>query len=235
MALVDRIGKLFWSLRKAVGVTELVVKPDADSLPTASPTLDSGSGAAAIAHPNGSLWLRTDGVPEARIGGAWEAVLTAGQTQALSGAQTLTNDGTGTGAVALRFGATATEGLEITVYDEVLTPAAVETAVLTVPAGSVILGVQTNVETALTAGGTSVTMSIGTAADPDKYGTHGSDTLAQNAKIDTIPDWAVLSSGEAIVITAAATGGTADGDTAFSAGTVRARVVYAALNSLDDA
>ena len=89
---------------------------------------------------------------------------------------------------------------------------------------------------ALVAGGTSVTLSIGTAADPDKYGTHSSDTLAQNEKIDTIPDWAAgLAASEQMVLTAAATGGAADGDTVFSAGSVRVRVVYYFPNSLDDA
>lgn len=145
-------------------------------------------------------------------------------------------EGAGTsGKVIRRLGASTTEGLETLVFENTISPNAVETAVFTVPAGAVILAVQANVETALTGGGTTVTFALGTTGDPDKYGYPGSDTLAQNAKIDTIPDWAVLSSAEAIVLTGAATGGTADGDTALTVGSVRVRIVYEALNSLDDA
>lgn len=143
--------------------------------------------------------------------------------------------GTGTGDIVARLGASATEGFEVRVYEATISPAAVETNALNVPAGAVLLSVQTNVETALVAGGTSVTLSIGTTDDPDKYGTHATDSLAQNQKIDTVPDWAVLGSSEQIVLTAAATGGASDGDSAFSAGAVRVRIVYLALNSLDDA
>lgn len=152
----------------------------------------------------------------------------------IAGAETLTAD-SATGAVALRIGASATEGLEIKVVDKTVSPSAVETAVFTVPAGAVILSVQGNCESALTGGGTTVTWALGTAGDPDKYGYPGSDTLAQNSKVDTIPDWAVLGSTEPIVLTGAATGGTADGNTALTVGSVRVRIVYATLNSLDDA
>lgn len=140
-----------------------------------------------------------------------------------------------TGAVAARIGPSATEGLEVVVVDKTVSPAAVETAVFTVPAGAVILSVQGNVETALTGGGTTVTYSIGTAADPDKYGTPASDGLTVNTKSNSIPDWAVLGSAEAIVVTGAATGGASDGNTALTVGSVRVVIVYAQINSLDDA
>lgn len=152
----------------------------------------------------------------------------------LDGVQSLTND-SATGAVALRVGATATEGLELVVVEKTISPNAIETAVFTVPAGAVIHSVQANCEAALTGGGTTVTWALGTAADPDKYGYPGSDTLAQNSKIDTIPDWAPLASAEPIVLTGVATGGTADGDTALTVGSVRVRIAYWQLNSLDNA
>lgn len=131
-----------------------------------------------------------------------------------------------------RSGVSAPEGIHREKLEVYLEPTAVETAVGTVPAGAAIRSVQTNVEVLLVAGGTSVTLSIGTAADPDKYGTHSADSLAKDQKISTIPAWAVLAAAEPIVITAAATGGNADGDTAFSAGKVRCVVIYDDINDL---
>lgn len=142
--------------------------------------------------------------------------------------------GAAAAAVAARFGASATEGLEVRVIDETSAALAAVSTDLTedVPDGAVILAVQGNIETAAVAGGTSVKVGIGPVADPDKYGiTSG---LTQNLKIDIIPDWAVLSGAEDIQINACATGG-GIGDTAFSAGVVRVRIVYLALNSLDNA
>ncbi len=155
--------------------------------------------------------------------------------QTLSASQLLTAATDTLGSVIQRIGATATEGLETFVYEETVSPAAVETNLIETPAGAVIRSVQANVETALTGGSTTVTFAVGTVSDPDKYGYPGSDTLAQNAKVDTIPTHAILGSAEQMVLTGAATGGTADGDTALTVGSVRVRVVYDVLNSLDDA
>ncbi len=145
--------------------------------------------------------------------------------------------GAAAAAVAQRFGATATEGFEIKVIDETVSGfTGAKTFDLTedVPAGAVILSVQGNIETAVTAGGTSVKVSIGLAGgDVDKYGKTG--TLAQNQKIDTIPDWAVLSGAEDVEIGIVVTDGSTLGDTNASAGAVRVRIVYAVPNSLDDA
>jgi hypothetical protein len=150
-------------------------------------------------------------------------------------------NGTGTGDVVERLGGSATEGLEKRVYQQTVSPSAIETNLINLPAGAVVLSVQGNVEVLLVAGGTSVTWSIGTAADPDKYGTQGNpgaaaDSLLQNSKSSFLPAWAMIGAGgEQMVLTAAATGGAADGDTAFSAGSVRVRVVYYAVNDLDNA
>lgn len=148
----------------------------------------------------------------------------------------------GTDAAGLegaKISPTATGGLLTMVVDKTVAPAAVETAVFTVPAGSVIRLVQANVETALTGGGTTVTWSLGTAADPDKYGTAGSptaaDSLAQNSKDNWVPIPAQLTSAEPIVLTGTATGGATDGDTALTVGTVRVVIVYDTYQSLANA
>lgn len=191
-----------------------------------------------VATDLGALGVKVDVINEstAAAGVTVDGVLLkdSGIVVPLAGALQLRREGTGVGNVALRIGPSSTEGVEVIVFENDISPAAVETAVVTVPAGAVILAVQSNVEAALTGGGTTVTHSLGTAADPDKYGTPAADSLAQNAKIDTIPDWAVLSAVEPIVLTGTATGGAADGDTALTVGTVRVRVVYLALNSLAD-
>lgn len=153
-----------------------------------------------------------------------------------SDANLFSNDGGATGAIAMRFGATQTEGLEVRVYEATLNPNAIETAALNTPAGAVILSVQANVEGALTAGSTTVTWSIGINGTVDKYGTvTGGDGLTQNGKLDTIADWAVLGGAEQMVLAGAITGGGTAGDTALSVGSVRIRVVYLMTNSLDDA
>jgi hypothetical protein len=147
--------------------------------------------------------------------------------------------GTGTGDVLQRLGGTVTEGLELRCYEDTVAPAAVETNLINLPAGSVVLAVFANVESALTGGGTTATWSIGTAADPDKYGTAGyptqADSLAKNSKSSWMGTWAFLTSSEQMVLSAAATGGAADGDTALTVGSVRVRVYYYAVNALDDA
>jgi hypothetical protein len=141
----------------------------------------------------------------------------------------------GTAGDIVQYIGGASEGMHLVVFDAVISPAAVETAVLTVPAQSVVMSCQANVATALTGGGTTVTFGVGTAGDPDKYGAPAVDGLTQNTKLNFIPAYAFLTGPEAVVLTGAAAGGTADGDTALSVGTVRVRVVYWTLNSLDNA
>ncbi|MDP3936852.1 MAG: hypothetical protein Q8R92_01805 [Deltaproteobacteria bacterium] len=150
--------------------------------------------------------------------------------------------GAATPAVALRFGATVTEGLEIKVYDETieLTNAVFTDTTLAIPAGAVILSVQANLEAVITGDttGDNLLAAIGigiNGGDEDKYG--NTTDLTQNQKVDTIPDWAV-NGGETISIF----GLQADGNTAatekFTGGAgqnVRVRVVYAVTNSLDNA
>lgn len=140
--------------------------------------------------------------------------------------------GTGTGDVISRIGATATEGVELRVYEATVSPSAVETNLINMPANSRIIAVQSNVQTALTGGGTTDSYGVGTAGDPDKYGS--SATLTQNSKTDYLGDGTVLTASEQMILTGTASE-TADGDTALTVGSVRVRVVYEAINSLDDA
>ncbi len=141
--------------------------------------------------------------------------------------------------VALGLGATAAEGLNISIIDEVvdLTSAGAKFKALTnqVPAGAVILSVQANIQTLAVAGGTSVKVGIGAhAGTTNTYG--NTSALTKNLKIDTIPAaWAVLASALTLDVCACASTATGLGDTNFSAGTVRVRVVYLARVSLADA
>jgi hypothetical protein len=120
-----------------------------------------------------------------------------------------------------------------------VSPSAVETAVFSVPAGSVIRLVQGNVQSALTGGGTTVTWSLGTAGDPDKYGTAGdpspADSLAKNSKSSWAATPTHLTAAEPIVLTGCATGGAAEGDTALTVGSVRVVIVYDTYESLANA
>jgi len=147
--------------------------------------------------------------------------------------------GAAAAAVALRFGAAASEGLEVKVIDEtvVLTNAVETDLTETVPAGAVVLSVQANLETAVTGDGTGddglTKVGIGLTADPDKYGK--TSALTQNAKIDTIPDWAVLAAEETVTVKACDDNGDAVTEKFTADGEVRVRIVYAACNSLADA
>lgn len=141
--------------------------------------------------------------------------------------------GAAAAVAALRLGQTATEGWELKVLDEdVVIPSAVASVDLTedIPDGAVILGCQMNLETIVTAT-TAVKVGLGIAANPDLYGITAS--LLKNVKTNLIPDWAVLSGAEDILIYAVDTGGSAAGT--IDTGTVRVRIVYLALNGLDDA
>lgn len=156
----------------------------------------------------------------------------------IAGAQTLTAGATAA-AVAQRFGATDTEGAEIRVIDETVTLTNAASTDLTnvVPAGAVILSAQANLET-LVVGDASgddglVKVGLGTSGDPDKYGLTAD--LTKNAKIDTVPDWAVLASSEQLGLYAVDTSGDAVTEKYVGGETVRVRVVFLALNSLDDA
>jgi hypothetical protein len=149
------------------------------------------------------------------------------------------DQGSAAGVVAMRFGATATEGLEVVVVDEIVTLTnAVETNLTnTVPSGAVILSVQANLET-LVVGDASgdnllAKVGIGVTADPDKYGI--TSALTKNLKVDTLPAYTVLSSAETVTVKAAKTDGSAATEKFVAGGLVRVRIVYLKTNSLDNA
>jgi hypothetical protein len=123
---------------------------------------------------------------------------------------------------------------------ETLSPSAIETSMTTaIPAGSLIRAVIANCQTALTGGGTTVTWSVGTTGDPDKYGSAGyptqADSLAQNSKSNWVGAEQITTSTEQIVLTGAATGGAADGDTALTNGSVKIMVIYDTFDAMPNA
>ncbi len=144
----------------------------------------------------------------------------------------------------------AGEGIKTVVSDSTVTLGAVAgVAILTIPAGSHVLSVQANVAVLAVAGGTSVKIGVGFDADPDAYGLTGS--LVQNQKIDTFmknydllldtsPGFTARGNSvqwtrEAIALKAYPCNSSGDiGDTGFTAGSLRVRVVYQVCNSLDD-
>ena len=157
-----------------------------------------------------------------------------------------TGAGTGTGDVIERIGATTVEGMEVRVLEVTLSPAAIETAILTLPTNHVVDSVQANCQSALTGGGTTVTWGIGITGDVDAYGTVGmpTDSLAKNGKLNAIGIKAAgagASIGQfsattvALKLIGAATGGTSAGNTALTVGSVRVVVRYRVLVSLTDA
>jgi hypothetical protein len=142
------------------------------------------------------------------------------------------------GVSAISLGSNATTGLQVKVLEEVvvLTDAGAKFVAMTtpIPAGAVILSVQANIDVLAVAGGTSVKVGLGlNATDVNKYGI--TSALTKNLKINTIPDWAVLSAPETIDVCAAVTDGSDVGDSNFSAGSVRVRIVYLEPVGLTDA
>lgn len=136
-----------------------------------------------------------------------------------------------TGAVGLRFGKSNTEGLATVILDvDVELGGVAGVAVASIPAGSIIKSVQSSVIVAATAGGTSNRIGIGTDADKSLYGL---SLLALNSKSNKMVAPAVLGGAVDIKLFPCVSGGTI-GDTAFSVGFVRVRIVFDKLDSLDD-
>ncbi len=82
---VSREGGLADRFRKAIAATALLVYPNGDDRTriASTPTITSGTGAPAGSSPNGSIYLRTNGLNGdeslyMRIGGVWVAL--QGQT-----------------------------------------------------------------------------------------------------------------------------------------------------------
>ncbi len=104
-----------------------------------------------------------------------------------------------------------------------------------IPATAMLLSVQCNIEELVVAGGTSVAVGVGLAADPDKYNLTAD--LLKNSKGDHFftPPLAALGGAEQLAVNMA-TGAGLVGDTAATAGKVRVRARWiAASASLPDA
>jgi hypothetical protein len=141
------------------------------------------------------------------------------------------------GSIAEGYGATASEGMQVAVMEETISFASNEamykemTAQL--PANSIVLSVQANIQSALTGGGNTTKVGIGSASDPDLYGKTAA--LTKNAKIDHLPAAvAVIATATTVRVSACQDGGT-EGTTALTVGSVRVRIVYRALVSLTNA
>ena len=166
-----------------------------------------------------------------------------------TGYDLLTQAGTGTGTVIEVVGPDATHGLKRVVQQVTVSPAAVETALLTLPAKSYVESIQANIESALTGGGTTATVSFGITGDVDAYGTmmaagSQADLLTKNAKADFVGHTAsgagasigVFSpAAVSIKVIGAATGGATAGNTALTVGSVKCRITYYTLMSIVDA
>lgn len=140
-----------------------------------------------------------------------------------------------TGEVLARLGLTSSEGTEVLVFDEdvsVGSAAAAHDLNIDIPSGSVILSTQVNLDTAVTGASGAAGVGLGISGTETKYGE--ASALTKNTKIDTIPDWAVLSGAEDIQLYATDGAGTPTGTIGGSSEVVRVRIVYLALNSLDN-
>lgn len=206
------------SLGEAVDTVEVVKNSNGDDVLTIT---DEG-----IQSPKVTGTTVTDG----------SATLTGGSLALPLGSVQHSRSGT-TGAIIRGFGATASEGLQEAIVEETISFAAnaalfKELAYL-FPANAVIVSAQANIEAALTGGGTTAKVGLGTEADPDAYGK--TSALTKNAKIDTQPDAAAgFAAPTALRLSSCAADGSA-GDTALTVGSVRVRIVYRALVSLADA
>ncbi len=138
-----------------------------------------------------------------------------------------TSAGSAAGAIAANFGNVSTEGLTQKVLEETISFAAntdlAKALTAKLPAGAVVLSAQANIQAAITGGGTTAKLGVGIASDPDKYGK--TSALTKNAKITTLPDWAVIASEETVGLYACAADGSA-GDTALTVGSARVRIVF---------
>jgi len=145
-----------------------------------------------------------------------------------------------TPVTALQYGTQGVEGVRIRVIDETVTlTAAVKTDLTTqLPATSVVLAVQGNLQTTVVGDGTGdnglTKIGIGTAADPDIYGL--SADLVKNTKITGVPAaYAVIAAATTWSVYAVDNAGAAVTEKFVAGSTVRVRIVYMDLDPLVDA
>lgn len=129
-------------------------------------------------------------------------------------------------------------GTEFKVIDEIvdLTAAGAKFVAManSIPAGAVIISAQMNIQEAVVAGGTSVKVGLG-----DHSGTcntwGNTSVLTLNAKAKALAAYSVLAAQTTPEVCACASTATGLGNTNFSAGKVRVRIVYIKANDLPDA
>jgi len=181
---------------------------------------------------------------ETAQGLAEDAQTAAEAAQAAAEAATLQRSGgDATGVVIERIGATATEGLEIVVVDKVVqlnAAAAASFPVFTIPANSQLMSIQMNLQDNIAAS-TAVKVGLTDAGGESLIGL--TPDLIKNSKSDYIPI-AIQGLGfpqtgtHEISIFAADTAGAPAGTLGGSTPTderVRVRIIYATMNSLDNA
>lgn len=168
---------------------------------------------------------------------AGQTPMVPGTAQAITAQQSI-NVAAVAAAAALGFGSTAASGLLIMEQEEVVALAAAGAKFVAmtnaIPAGAVILSAQLNLDSLVVAGGTSVKVGLG-----DHTGvcnTYGNTlALTKNTKANLLPAYAALASAVTLEVCACATVATGLGDSNFTAGNVRVRIVYLKTASLPDA
>lgn len=195
------------------------------TVPAASASLMEGHGIDTISEMTTGAGVTIDGV-----------LLKDGGVVA-SGGPIQTPRSSVTGSITRGYGATSAEGMQEAIIDETVSfdanAALYKELTYTFPESTVFMSMQANIESALTGGGTTVKLGLGTASDPDVYGL--SSALTKNIKINTIPDAAAGQASTLVIRLSSCASNGAAGDTALTVGSVRVRIVYRALVSLTDA
>jgi hypothetical protein len=135
------------------------------------------------------------------------------------------------------FGAAIDEGLGLLLLDEIvdLTDAGALFVDLTseLPDAAQVWAINAQITEAVTAGGTSTKVGIGPSGDPDKYGKTADLALDSQCNSGVLVGGTPLGAAEQVRVNAVTDAGAA-GDTNFSAGKVRVRVIYALIRNLTE-
>ncbi len=143
-------------------------------------------------------------------------------------------NGSTTGAVAMRFGASIAEGLETVVVDKTVDLGSLSgVAVFTVPQPAYLKSVQAVLTNPAVAGGTTVLWGLGMdTIYPNQRAQFGSGAFAVNTKTNSLYREKV-GSDVYIKVWPLANGDGDLGDTPFSTGSLRVRIIYERLTSLE--
>ncbi len=120
------------------------------------------------------------------------------------------------------------------VLEKVVTITGISTDLpVNIPAKSVVLNAQMNLDSAITPVGNSVKLGLGPVASPAKYGV--CTALTKNTKISTCPALALLAAAEDVQVNALQTDGVTIGTGALVTGTARVRITIATYTDIPDA